>query len=118
MVESRIKGAGAMDWGSEGALLSENPSGRNPGDVWNIPTQPFTAAHFAVMPPALGQRCILAGCRPGGTVLDAFSGSGTTGLAAQKTGRKYIGIDLNRDYLELSLKTRLHSAALDFEVNG
>jgi site-specific DNA-methyltransferase (cytosine-N4-specific) len=89
--------------------------GRNPGDVWTIPTQPFSAAHFAVYPIQLPQRCILAGCKPGGTVLDPFSGSGTTGLAAQRTGRKYIGIDLNADYLELSLKTRLTNSTLNFE---
>lgn len=47
--------------------------GRNPGDVWTIATQPFPGAHFATMPPALAQRCVLAGCKPGGTVLDPFS---------------------------------------------
>ncbi len=88
--------------------------GRNPGDVWSIPTQPFSAAHFAVYPVSLPQRCILAGCKPGGTVLDPFNGSGTTGLAAQRTGRKYIGIDINREYLDLTLRTRLQNAALDF----
>ena len=88
--------------------------GRNPGDVWSIPTAPFSAAHFAVFPVALPQRCILAGCKPGGTVLDPFNGSGTTGLAAQRTGRKYIGIDINREYLDLTLRTRLQNAALDF----
>lgn len=92
-----------------------NTAGRNPGDVWSINTQPFGAAHFAVYPVALPQRCILAGCKPGGTVLDPFSGSGTTGLAAQRTGRKYVGIDLNADYLDLSLRTRLHAQTLDFE---
>lgn len=90
-------------------------AGANPGDVWSINTQPFPAGHFAVMPAALAQRCILAGCKPGGTVLDPFSGSGTTGLAAQKLGRRYIGIDLNPEYLDLSLKTRLTQSALDFE---
>lgn len=94
------------------------PSGRNPGDVWEIPTQPFPGAHFAVMPPKLAQRCISAGCKPGGTVLDPFSGSGTTGMAAQHLGRKYIGIDLNAEYLELSLRTRLHAAPLDFEAGA
>ena len=89
--------------------------GRNPGDVWSIPTTPFPEAHFAVMPVQLAQRCILAGCKPGGTVLDPFSGSGTTGWAAQRTGRRYIGIDLNRDYLDLSLRKRLAQSALDFE---
>ena len=86
--------------------------GRNPGDVWTIATQPFPGAHFATFPPALPERCILAGCKPGGTVLDPFSGSGTTGFAAAKHGRRYIGIDLNPDYLELSLRTRLAQGAL------
>ena len=89
--------------------------GRNPGDVWTIPTQPFAAAHFAVMPVQLAQRCILAGCKPGGVVLDPFSGSGTTGLAAQRTGRRYIGVDINAEYLDLSLNTRLLQTGLDFE---
>lgn len=94
--------------------LGRDLNGRNPGDVWAINTQPFSAAHFAVYPVQLPQRCILAGCKPGGTVLDPFSGSGTTGLAAQRLGRKYVGIDVNAEYLDLSLRTRLHDAALDF----
>jgi DNA modification methylase len=91
---------------------SYQTDGRNPGDVWTIATQPFPEAHFATMPPALAERCILAGCRPGGVVLDPFSGSGTTGLAASRHGRRYVGIDLNRSYLELSLRTRLAQTAL------
>lgn len=86
--------------------------GRNPGDVWNIATQPFPGSHFAVMPPELARRCVLAGCKPGGTVLDPFSGSGTTGMVAGQAGRRYVGIDLNRDYLALSLQTRLAQTAL------
>jgi DNA modification methylase len=91
-----------------------NSSGKNPGDVWNIGTQPFPGAHFAVFPPEIPRRCIIAGCKPGGTVLDPFSGSGTTGLVAQNNGRKYVGIDLSAEYLKLSLETRLQNAALDF----
>jgi site-specific DNA-methyltransferase (cytosine-N4-specific) len=89
-----------------------NPAGRNPGDVWTVPTAPFAAAHFAVMPLALAERCILAGCKPSGTVLDPFSGSGTTGLAATRHGRRYVGIDLSANYLDLSLRTRLAQGAL------
>lgn len=99
---------------AQGSWEATDERGRNPGDVWNIPTQPFAEAHFAVMPQRLAQRCITAGCRTGGTVLDPFSGSGTTGLAAQRLGRRYIGIDLNAEYLDLSLKTRLGNAVLDF----
>lgn len=86
--------------------------GRNPGDVWTITTQPFAEAHFAVMPQTLAERCILAGCKPAGVVLDPFSGSGTTGLVAAKHGRRYVGIDLNAEYLDLSLRTRLAQGAL------
>lgn len=90
-------------------------TGRNPGDVWTIPTQPFPGAHFAAMPPRLAQQCVLAGCKPGGTVLDPFNGSGTTGLAAQRSGRRYVGVDLKDEYLKLSLTARLRDAALDFQ---
>jgi len=91
-----------------------NDGGANPGDVWSINTQPFPGAHFAVFPRELARRAIVAGCKPDGTVLDPFSGSGTTGLVAQQNGRKYIGVDLNADYLKLSLETRLQNAVLDF----
>lgn len=89
-----------------------DPRGRNPGDVWSIPTQPFSEAHFAVMPPEVARRCVKAGCKPAGVVLDPFSGSGTTGLAAGQLGRRYVGIDLSAEYLDLSLRTRLAQTAL------
>ena len=88
--------------------------GRNPGDVWSIATQPFASAHFAVMPQTLASRAIEAGCKPDGVVLDPFSGSGTTGLAAAKHGKRYVGIDLSAEYLDLSLRTRLAQTAIDF----
>lgn len=80
--------------------------------MWSIPTVPFPQTHFAAMPPELAERCLLAGCRPGGTVLDPFSGSGTTGMVAAKHGHRFVGIDLNEDYLRLSLRTRLAQPAL------
>lgn len=92
-----------------------HPMGRNPGDVWSIATRPFSGSHFAVFPPDLPERCILAGSRPGDTVLDPFSGSGTTGMVATKHGRRYVGIDLNPEYHELALKTRLAQATLEYE---
>lgn len=78
--------------------------GANPGDVWEIATRPFPEAHFATFPVDLPRRCILAGCKPGGTVLDPFAGAGTTLLAAQQLGRRAIGIDLNPDYLKMALR--------------
>lgn len=103
---------GRTDGFTQGDHESAHPLGRNPGSVWDIPTQPFPEAHFAVMPVRLAERCIAAGCKPGGVVLDPFSGSGTAGAAAQKLGRRYIGIDLSPEYLDLSLRTRLAQSAL------
>lgn len=97
---------------SAGIHARPGKAGRNARSVWTISAQPFAEAHFATMPPELATRCVAAGCKPGGVVLDPFSGSGTTGLAAARHGRRYVGIDLNADYLDLSLRTRLAQTAL------
>jgi DNA modification methylase len=110
----RPKGAGAEGWRHE----ERHPKGRNPGDVWSMPTQPFPDAHFAVMPPAVAERCVLAGCKPAGTVLDPFCGSGTTGMVALKRGRRFVGIDLSPKYLDLALRTRLAQGALIEEASA
>lgn len=68
---------------------------RNARDVWRGPSQPFAGAHFAVMPPWLAERCILAGSRPGDTVLDPFMGAGTTWMEARKNGRGFVGVEIN-----------------------
>src|SRR5206468_1484714 len=75
---------------------------RNKRTVWTVATQPFPEAHFATFPEELIKPCILAGCPAGGTVLDPFFGSGTTGLVAQSNGCKAIGIELNPDYIEIA----------------
>lgn len=75
---------------------------RNKRDVWFVPTKPYKGAHFAVYPTALIEPCVLAGSRPNDTVLDIFSGSGTTGVVALQNNRNYIGIEINKDYAELS----------------
>ena len=93
---------------------TSHPAGRNPGDVWSIPVGRFPAAHFAVFPIDLPLRCIKAGCKPSGTVLDPFSGSGTTGAAARQLGRKYIGIDLNPAYHDLA-RDRFAQGVLDLD---
>jgi len=84
------------------------PRGKNPGDVWPYPTRPLREAHFAAYPIEIPLRCIAAGCRPEGTVLDPFSGAATTGLAALQLGRRYVGVDLSSQYAALA-KRRLLS---------
>ena len=76
--------------------------GANARTVWTIPTEAMPDAHFATFPQKLAHRCILAGCPIGGTVLDPFSGSGTTVYVAAKNNRNGIGIELNPEYVEIS----------------
>lgn len=75
---------------------------RNKRSVWTINPQPFKGAHFATMPPELAETCIKAGCPVGGTVLDPFSGAGTTALVADRLQRNAIGIELNPEYAAMS----------------
>jgi len=82
---------------------------RNSRTVWTVPTQPFRAAHFAVMPEALVEPCILAGTAPretwsspGDLVLDPFAGSGTVGVVALRHGRRFIGFELNAEYVAMA----------------
>jgi DNA modification methylase len=69
---------------------------RNRRSVWTVSTQPFKGAHFATFPPKLIEPCVLAGSKPGDTVLDPFNGAGTTGLVAHRNGREHVGIELPR----------------------
>jgi len=81
-------------------ILEDN--GRNRRSVWNINTKPYSGAHFATFPLALIEPCILASTRPGDYILDPFFGSGTAGLTARKLGRKFIGVELHPEYVELA----------------
>jgi len=75
---------------------------RNRRSVWAINTEPYNGAHFAVFPPELVRLCLLAGSRPGSTVLDPFFGSGTTGMVCVEQGRGFVGIELKEEYAELA----------------
>jgi DNA modification methylase len=73
-----------------------------PAAVWTMPTAAFREAHFATFPPELVERCLDAGCPPGGHVLDPFGGSGTTALVALAKGRTCDLIELNPDYAAIA----------------
>lgn len=86
---------------SDGAMFTGSDT-RNRRSVWTVATEPFSEAHFAVFPPSLVEPCILAGCPKGGTVIDPFGGSGTTGLVADRLGRNAVLIELNPEYAEMA----------------
>ena len=75
---------------------------RNKRDVWTINTKPFKGAHFAVMPEALVEPCVLAGSAEGDTVLDPFTGSGTVAVVANRHGRNFVGTELNAEYAQIA----------------
>lgn len=83
--------------------------------VWNVNTEPFKGAHFAVFPRALIRPCILAGTKEGSLVLDPFFGSGTTGEVCLETGRRCVGIELKPEYIDIA-KRRLESFQLELSI--
>jgi site-specific DNA-methyltransferase (cytosine-N4-specific) len=99
-----------------------NMKGKNPGDFFSIPTKPFKGSHFAVFPPELPLRPILASCPPDGIVLDPLAGSGTVAYTCELINRgmwdefripvndiaksvkwnlKWIMIDINPEYCKM-----------------
>jgi len=95
---------GFRDVWDQMSKAEQGACGRNRRTVWTVATVPFGGAHFATFPPKLIEPCVLAGSREGDVVLDCFNGAGTTGLVALKLGRRYIGIDLNAEYLDMTIK--------------
>ena len=89
---------------------------RNKRDVWNVATKPYKGAHFAVMPEALIEPCILAGSAAGDTVFDPFTGSGTVGMVALRHNRNFVGTELNPDYADLAVNRIYNDAPLLNEI--
>lgn len=138
--------AGPLAGANDGLLRARaegrvgHPLGKNPGDVWTVPTASFRGAHFATFPQRLIERPLLATCpqrvcascgtawrRPGGglrpqcacradwragIVLDPFIGSGTVAVVAERLERDWLGIELNPDYRDLALE-RITAARRD-----
>lgn len=94
-----------------------NPNGRTLGNVWQIPRLVDNAAERVPgfptqLPVALVRRVVECCTDPGDLVVDPFNGSGTTGEAAIRTGRRYLGFDVSRRYVARS-DTRLRAVAAE-----
>ena len=79
-----------------------------PQDIWSITTPPKAEKKFGKHPTqkpvVLLERIILASTNPDDTILDPFTGSSTTGVASVRNNRRFVGIDTENEYLELSRK--------------
>jgi len=84
-----------------------NPKGKNPGDIFNINPRPFPEAHFATFPIDLPLKILKCACPENGTVLDPFFGAGTVGMAAERLGLNWIGIELKQEYIDIARKRLL-----------
>ena len=79
-------------------------------DVWTLPAiakwEKSCGKHPTQKPLPLLARIILASTNENDLILDPFNGSGTTGIVANKLKRKYIGIDLEKEYLNITIKRK------------
>lgn len=90
------------------SLMKNINNGKQMKDVWliNLPrkNEKNCGKHPTQKPEALLERIILASTKEGDLILDPFSGSGTTGVVARNLNRKYIGIEQEQEYIELTKK--------------
>jgi site-specific DNA-methyltransferase (adenine-specific) len=88
--------------------MKEINGGKQMRDVWKFPVinkkEKIYGNHPTQKPRKLLERIILASTNKNDLILDPFNGSGTTGIVANEYERKYIGIDTNSDYLDITIK--------------
>jgi DNA modification methylase len=111
-------GSGTKNNESFNAAMAVMPLTRNKRSVWHVGTEPFSEAHFATFPTELIEPCILASVPEGGTVLDCFGGSGTTGMVADRLQRNAVLCELNDDYIAIAEKRITGDAPLFAEVEA
>ena len=95
-----------------GIPWQEDHRGRNRRDVWAVSVKAFPGDHYATYPVDLIEPCILAGAPEGGVVLDPFCGSGTTGVAAIRHLRRFLGIEINPKFVEMAKRRISEDAPL------
>lgn len=78
------------------------PNNRNLRTVWEVNTKPYHGAHFATFPLELIEPSLLLSTSQGDLVLDPFLGSGTSGVASLRARRRFLGIELNPEYIEIA----------------
>ncbi|HSI62809.1 MAG TPA: site-specific DNA-methyltransferase, partial [Candidatus Saccharimonadia bacterium] len=83
-------------------------TGKQMKSVWRLAApgkeEKRQGRHPTQKPLALVERCILSSTKEGALVCDPFMGSGTTGVAALRTGRRFVGIEMEREHATLAVK--------------
>ena len=91
-------------------LMKELNGNKQMTDVWQLPAigkwEKSCGKHPTQKPLGVLARLILASTKPGSWILDPFSGSATTGIAASLLGRKYLGLEIEEEFLSKSKARR------------
>ena len=90
-------------WFVNGKTWTWNQTSTGLGTIWRI-NKAQNKAHPVAFPVEIPKRCISAATHFGDTILDPFMGSGTTGVACAKLGRKFIGIEIEPKYFDIACK--------------
>lgn len=92
--------------------------GKQMTDVWHLPAiarwEKTCGKHPTQKPLSLLLRIVLASTKPNGLILDPFTGSSTTGIAANLVGRRFVGIDNCEEFICMSQKRRLEIDNMDY----
>ena len=92
------------------SLMRELNDGKQMKDVWESsltkPSEKKCGKHPTQKPIEILERIILASTDVGDLILDPFNGSGTTGIVASRLNRKYIGIEKEKDFLDLTIRRK------------
>ena len=92
------------------SLMKELNNGKQMKDVWESSltksSEKKYGKHPTQKPMEILEKIVLASTDKEDLILDPFNGSGTTGIVANKLGRKYIGIDNKKEYLDLTIKRK------------
>lgn len=109
--DERIKHAAVKGIVKNGSRWFPNPNGRLCGEVWHFSSERHKSkvngktpklGHLTPKPLDLVERIVRASSNPGDLVLDCFMGSGTTAIAAKKSGRDFIGCEIDSTYIALA----------------
>jgi site-specific DNA-methyltransferase (adenine-specific) len=94
-------------------LMREMNGNKQMKDVWETsltkPSEKKCGKHPTQKPMELLEKIILSSTYENDLILDPFNGSGTTGIVANRLNRKYIGIEKEKEYLDLTIRRKENS---------
>lgn len=84
-------------------VIGANGKPKNPGDVWDINTQPLHGSHTATFPEELVERIVKCGSPENGIVFDPFMGTGTSWIVSRRLNRRFIGAEINEEFFNFAV---------------